>query len=148
MERRYSCAKTLLCSYRQLVWFMMRETWRSESQGDFVRAMDICEERLTKALESGHYLLAIACARFLTIILELAHEQRHQDTKHASRFIRSYSSSKVSSEAVSDLQVIASRLSKRIEELHISRLVDEASSGKLNLRQVRETLINDMTFPI
>ncbi|KAG2219409.1 hypothetical protein INT45_010600, partial [Circinella minor] len=135
MERRYSCATTLLCSYRQLVRFMMRETWRSESQGDFVRAMDICEERLNKGLESGHYLLAIACARFLMIILELAQEQNHQDTKQSFQCIRSYNNLKVSSEAVSDLQVIASRLSKRIEESHLSQLVREASAGKLNLRQ-------------
>ncbi|KAI9499048.1 hypothetical protein BDB00DRAFT_754134 [Zychaea mexicana] len=109
----------------------MHETWRSGSGEEFVRAMNICEERLLQALDAGHYSLAIACARFLTVILELALE--HQDnTTNALRspsssslrllVHRSFESNKVSSEAVSDLQVIASRLSKRIEESHLGQL--------------------------
>ncbi|KAI8141320.1 hypothetical protein BJV82DRAFT_620118, partial [Fennellomyces sp. T-0311] len=130
MERRYTCAQTLLKSYRQLVLYMMRETWRTESRDSFVLAMNICEERLLRAVEAKQFSLAISCARFLTIIFELALE--HEDTKSL-KFIRSLD--KVSLEAVSDLQTIAIRLSKRIEEADITKLLDK--SGKLSLQQAR-----------
>ena len=108
----------------------MRETWQSESQGDFILAMNICEERLVRAVQAEHFSLAISCARFLTIILELALE--HEDTKLL-KFMRPLD--KVSTEAAADLQTIALRLSKRIEEADIIKLVDK--SGKLSLKQVK-----------
>ncbi|KAI9255143.1 hypothetical protein BDA99DRAFT_517994 [Phascolomyces articulosus] len=135
MERRYSCAQSLLRSYRPLVWFMMRETWQSESQSDFIQALTLCEQRLVQALASEHYVLAIACAKFLMILFELA----HQDTKQQQPLqvaARSYDRG-ISSEAVSDLKAIATRLGKKIEESYLSQLVDKTSVGKLSIRQAR-----------